>query len=168
MCCNFPAIYFRLKAGPVRLSTWVLIWREAHDPKFFMVAHFPLSTKKHKRSMAIWRPTHQMLPLRYIAGICALLILCYHYRTWNVDFAVGASAPVDTQSLGTSLAREEIPAEKPTYTHVETPAATPADTPADTPTDTPADTSLVIPLEITQSKLSDSATGPSGIPKKIW
>lgn len=95
--------------------------------------------------------------MRNIAILCAVLVLLYHFRTWNIDYRVSSSSPVNTPSPETSEAPGETPEDD-----------MPADTQVETAVDTPSDNTFVIPLGATQSQLSDSATGPSGIPRKIW
>lgn len=98
-----------------------------------------------------------MPPVRHIVILCIVLVLLYHFRTWNIDYPVNSSSPVNTPSPEVPEAPREILEDN-----------SPADTQIETAADTPADTPSVTPLGATQSQLSDSTIGPGGIPKKIW
>lgn len=113
--------------------------------------------EKSKNNMAIWRRSHRMPPVRNIIILCIVLVLLYHFRTWYIDYPVSSSSPVNTPSPEVPEAPGDILEDNK-----------PADAQVETAADTPADTPSVTPLGATQSQLSDSTTGPGGIPKKIW
>lgn len=106
--------------------------------------------------MAIWRRPHRMPPVKNIAILCALLVLFYHFRTWNINYPVSLKSPLSTLSPSIQGLAAEIPTDSPAEILYETPAVVPNDVSAGTQ------------LEATPSQLPDLATGPGEIPKKIW
>lgn len=106
--------------------------------------------------MAVLRRPRRMPPVKGIAILCAVLVLLYYIRTWSVGYPVSSSSPAATKSPEISEILAENPEDVSTHIRVEMPTSTSTDAP------------LATPLEAAKSELSNSATGPGGIPKKIW